>query len=101
MEGKLGLVIETIRRKFDKTPVAVKVPCPKYKFYRDKGRVLLGYEVEVEYLYQGNQKMLFSTDEDKLGIVPRQRALANAISFYKETKAKIYNYRKSQKNNQK
>lgn len=86
--------LEALKRHFDWTPVAVKTPRPKYKYYNDVGRVLLGYEVEVEYLYHGKRAQLFVSDEEKLGIVSRQLALANAISFYRRTKLKISEYKK-------
>ncbi|HIS71078.1 MAG TPA: hypothetical protein IAD02_03795 [Candidatus Enterousia intestinigallinarum] len=91
---------EKIRQHFDWTPVAVRGPRPRYETYNDVGRVLLGYEVEVKYLYHGVKKRMFVTDEEKLGLVSRKRALANAISFYKDTKGKILEYKK-QKEQQK
>lgn len=86
--------LEKIRQKFDWTPVAVKAPRTRYEFYRDTGKVLLGYEVEVEYLYHGTKTVLFATDEDKLGLVPRRRALLNAVDFYRATRKRISEYKK-------
>ena len=83
-------------QQFDWTPVAVKAPRPRYEVYKDAGRVLLGYEVEVDYLYHGNQCVLFPTDMEKLGLVTPQRALANAINFYKETRKKVNEYKRGQ-----
>lgn len=77
---------------FDWTPVSVKMPKPLYEKYDDTGKMLLGYEVEVEYLYHGNQRYLFPTDEEKLGLAPRRYALARAVAFYKNTMAKISSY---------
>lgn len=86
------------KQKFDWTPVAVKTPRPRYEEYKDVGRTLLGYEVEVEYLYHGVQRTLFPTDTEKLCFVTPQKALANAIRFYKETKSKVAQYKKEQQN---
>lgn len=94
MNWKNLFSLEKIKQQFDWTPVAVKVPRPRYETYTDVGPMLLGYEVEVEYLYHGNKTHLFPTDEEKLCLVSRRRALANAISFYKDTRAKVTEYKK-------
>ncbi len=94
MKWKKLFTIEGIRQLFDWTPVAVKAPKPHYAVYVDAGRMLLGYIVEVEYLYHGKQEVFFPTDSEKLGIVSQKRALANAISFYKNTRCKIKAYKK-------
>ncbi len=94
MNWKNLFSIEKIKQKFDWTPVAVKAPRPRYTVYKDVGRILLGYEVEVQYLYHGNKKHLFATDEEKLVLVSSRRALANAICFYKNTKSKVLKYNK-------
>ncbi len=83
-----------IKHAFDWTPVAVKAPCRRCEVYKDVGRVLLGYEVEVTYLYHGTKKRLFTTDEDKACIVSRKRALRNAMEFYKTTKERVIEYKK-------
>ena len=59
--------------------------------------MLLGYEVEVEYLYHAPYKYLFPTDEEKIGFASRRYALGRAVSFYKNMRAKISSYEKGQK----
>ena len=86
---------EGIKQAFDWTPVAVKTPRPCYKTYKDVGRLLLGYEVEVTYLYHGVRKQLFPIDEEKLGLVTQKKALKNAIIFYKKTRNTIREKQKS------
>ncbi len=82
------------RHCFDWTPIDVKPPRPRYEFYKDVGRVLLGYEVEVEYMYHGKKLRIFSTDTEKLGLVPPHRALENAIIFYRGVRARVTKYKR-------
>lgn len=93
--------LEKIVNLFDWTPVAVKAPRPRYEFYKDVGRMLLGYEVEVTYLHHGTEIKLFATDENRLGLVSRKRALMHALSFYSETRNKINNHKRAKNNENK
>lgn len=92
---------DALKRSFDWTPVSVRPPRARYMYYKDIGKMLLGYEVEVEYLYHGNQKRLFAIDEEKLCLISRRRALSNAVAFYKDMKFKVREYKKGQKNEHK
>ena len=74
---------------FDWTPLSVSFPAPKYRNYRDVGSVLLGYHVRVRYLYHSPRDFLFTTDEDKLGLISQGRALDNAIKFYEKKQRQI------------
>lgn len=89
MNWKNIFIVKKIRYLFDWTPLYVKIPKPRYEVYSDAGKVLLGYEVEVKYLHHGVKKLLFPTEENKLGLVSRKRALEKAINFYKTTRTKI------------
>ncbi|MBR5153200.1 MAG: hypothetical protein IKW57_00160 [Alphaproteobacteria bacterium] len=74
---------------FDWTPVAVYKPVAVYQTYRDKGTVLLGYEVRVEYKYHNPRQVFFTHDEEKLCLISRKKALKNAIGFYEQMSKKI------------
>lgn len=85
----LRSIVSDIKNWFDWTPVAVSGPVEVYRDYRDKGRVLLGYEVTVTYKYHGEYKYLFADDEDKLCMVSRAHAYNNAVRFCREKKDRI------------
>ena len=85
----LGGIVNNIKKMFDWTPVAVSEPVTIYRDYRDKGRVLMGYEITVTYKYHGERKYLFFDDEDKLCMVSRAQAYKNAVEFYKEKQQQI------------
>ncbi len=89
MNLKNMIDFQKLRQCFDWTPVAVNGPHPCYKTYSDVGKVLLGYEVVVKYLYHGDRKCFFQTDEEKMGFISDRRALKNADCFYNKIKAKI------------
>ncbi len=82
-------IVNTVKNLFDWTPVAVSRPVELYCDYRDKGRVLLGYEVVVTYKHHGQQKYLFSDDEDRMCFVTKARARKIAFDFYKQQLAKV------------
>lgn len=82
-------LVAQVKNWFDWTPVSVSVPSELYCVYRDKGRVLLGYEVRVTYLHHGERCYLFAVDEEKLGLVTRDKACANALKFYREKQKQI------------
>ena len=86
---RLHDIIGKVRACFDWTPVAVSEPVTIYRDYRDKGRVILGYEVTVTYKHHGERNYLFSDDEDKMCIVSRAQAYKNAVDFYHEKLQKI------------
>ncbi|MBQ3038941.1 MAG: hypothetical protein IJD41_00070, partial [Alphaproteobacteria bacterium] len=67
----------------------VSAPVEVYRDYRDKGHVLLGYEVTVNYKYHGERKYLFADDEEKLCMVTRAKAREMAFDFYREKQQKI------------
>lgn len=98
MKWKSLFSIQKVVHLFDWTPVDVKAPRPRYEFYNDAGRVLLGYEVEVTYLYHGTDVKLFATDDNRLGLVSPKRALRRAVAFHKETKEKINKHKRIQSN---
>lgn len=77
-------IVNKVKNWFNWTPVLVSEPVAVYKDYLDKGHVLLGYEVTVTYMHQGERKYLFAHDEDKLGIVTSAQAHKNAVNFYRE-----------------
>lgn len=85
----VNYAIETLKRVFDYTPVGVSAPMPKFMDYRDAGRVLLGYEVVVNYARHAPRAYLFPSDEEKLGLVSQAKALQNARRFYARTILKI------------
>lgn len=80
---------EGIRQVFDWTPVSVRTPRPSYRFCKEEGRILCGYEVEVNYLYHGARKQLFLIYEGNKGLTDQRSALRSAIIFYKETRKRI------------
>lgn len=86
------LSFQRIKNLFDWTPVAVKKPCPKFAEYKDVGVVLLGYEVEVQYLHHGTQHLLFAVDEEKLGLSKPADALKRATNFYNAKMRQIARY---------
>ena len=77
----LGDFAQKVKNWFDWTPVDVYGPVAIHQDYLDKGRVLLGYKVEVVYKHHGSKEYLFVHDEDKLGIVSKAQARDNAIKF--------------------
>ena len=82
-------IFSNVKKWFDWTPVAVSGPVEIYCDYRDKGHVLLGYEVTVTYKHHGKRKYLFSDDEEKMCLVTRAQAYENAVKFCSEKKKKI------------
>lgn len=88
--------INALRTAFlGSTPVAVELPKAVYMDFKDAGRLLMSYEVEVKYDNNVKRVFTFSVEERKLGIVPRRVALKRAIDFYRKKKAEI------EKNNKK
>ncbi len=82
-------IVNSIKNMFDWTPVAVSEPIEIYRDYKDKGHVLLGYEVTVTYKYHGERRHLFADDEEKLCMVTRAQARKMAYDFYREKLQKI------------
>ncbi len=82
-------IVNDVKSWFDWTPVAVSAPVEVYRDYRDKGHVLLGYEVTVNYKYHGERKYLFADDEEKLCMITRAKARKMAFDFYREKQQKI------------
>ena len=82
-------VVDKVKNYFDWTPVAVSEPVEIYCDYRDKGHVLLGYEVTVTYKHHGTQKHLFVDDEERFCLVSRAQARKNALDFYHEKQRQI------------
>lgn len=82
-------IVNNVKNWFDWTPVSVSEPVPVFRDYRDKGRVLLGYEVVVNYKYHGERKYLFADDEEKCCFVTKEQARKLAFDFYKEKTQKI------------
>ncbi|HIU65772.1 MAG TPA: hypothetical protein IAC63_04015 [Candidatus Enterousia avicola] len=78
---------------FNWTPVKVEKPQPVYMSYAKEKPVLLGFEVTVSYLYHGDRKLFFQTDEERFGLVSRKSALAKANAFYSNVKAKVDAYK--------
>ena len=74
---------------FNWTPVAVSKPVEVYQSYFDRGRVLLGYEVQIDYKYHKPRRVFFMHDEEKLCLVSREKALKNATRFYEQMNKKI------------
>lgn len=77
-------IVNNVKNWFDWTPVTVSAPVAIYRDYRDKGHVLLGYQVVVNYKYHGERKHLFADDEEKWGLVTRAKARQMAFDFYRE-----------------
>lgn len=76
---------------FDWTPVSVKVPYPRFIRSKNRGggRFLLGYVVDIEYLYHGTRSVFFPT-HDAIDAERRGRAaLASAIKLYRKTRNQI------------
>lgn len=74
---------------FNWTPVAVERPVPFYQDYEDAGHMLIRYDVKVTYLYHGDYIFSFGVEENKLGLVPRRKALKKAVDFYRKVSLKI------------
>ena len=81
-------VVDMLKELVDWSPVNVDEPVPVFKSYLDKGRILLGYEVKVKYMYHGTYRYFFGIDENKFGLVSRHKALKNAVVFYERKKQK-------------
>ena len=80
------------RKVFDWTPVSVKVPYPRFRKPLIEGgqRFLLGYVVDIEYMYHGTRSVFFPT-HDAIDAERRGRAaLASAIKLYRKTRKKIH-----------
>lgn len=75
-------------------PVEVSLPAAEYRFYKDKGDVLLGYSLDVTYSDNKVEHLLFATDEDKLCLVDRRKAFKNACSCYKKVVEKIHKHQR-------
>ena len=69
--------------------MSVSEPVEVFRDYRDKGHVLLGYEVTVTYKYHGERKYLFADDEEKLCFVSRTQAREMAFNFYNQKQKQI------------
>ena len=77
---------------FNWTPVSVKAPYPRFRKPLIEGgqRFLLGYVVDIEYMYHGTRKVFFRT-RDAFDAERRGRAaLAGAIKLYRKTRKKIH-----------
>ena len=76
---------------FDWTPVSVKVPYPRFRKPLIEGgqRFLLGYVVDIEYLYHGTRKVFFRTRDAFDAECRGRAALASAIKLYRKTRNQI------------
>lgn len=95
---KIHRIVQDVKKWFDWTPVAVSLPAEVYCTYADKGRMFLGYEVKVTYLYHGKRRYLFAVDEEKLGLFTRDRACAKALDFYRVKQEQTKQYKKNENN---
>ena len=82
-------IVNNVKNWFDWTPMSVSEPVEVFRDYRDKGHVLLGYEVTVTYKYHGERKYLFADDEEKLCFVSRTQARTMAFDFYNQKQKQI------------
>ena len=82
-------MLNSVKNWFDWTPVSVSEPVQVFRDYRDKGHVLLGYEVVVNYKYHGERKYLFADDEEKMCLVTKEQARKKAFDFYTEKSQQI------------
>ena len=98
MEWKKLFSLKAVKEFFDWTPVSVSLPKPKIIEYKDTGKILVGYEVAVQYLHHGKQVFVFAFDEMKLGLFPRRYALKRAVKFYKDKKKEIISKQQNQSN---
>lgn len=91
MHWKNIFSLEKIRQQFDWTPVAVRVPRPRFvRMGADNARFLLGYVVEIEYKYHKSKSVFFPAKYNDDTLQRRGSvALRDAISLYRQTKQKI------------
>lgn len=90
MEWKnLGGIKNFFKSIFVTNPIAVDAPKAVYMDFKDAGRVLMSYDVEVKYEDDVKRTFSFSVEERKLGLSPRRRALKRAIDFYRKKKIEI------------
>lgn len=82
-------VLNSVKNWFDWTPASVSEPVPVFRDYRDKGHVLLGYEVVVKYKYHDERRYLFADDEEKCCFVTKERARKMAFDFYMEKQRQV------------
>ncbi len=80
--------IKKFKLLFDWTVVDVAEPVAIYRDYRDKGQVLLGYNVSVTYKHHGVQNVSFFVD-DKFGLLTAEIAKKRAECFALKQKSKI------------
>lgn len=74
---------------FDWSIVDVTAPTPLYSEYKDRGKILTGYEVAVTYRYHGTEKCIFGVDNDKFYLASSGYALRRACGFYEHCLRKI------------
>lgn len=76
--------IQSIKRRFDYTPIDVKGPTPEYYVYEPDNRRFLGYKVIVTYKNNRQKTFFFAHDIDHLGLFSAKRALDRAKKFYEK-----------------
>lgn len=76
------------KRLFDWTVVDASEPIAYYVDYKDKGHMLLGYQVQVTYKHHGVREYLFVVDH-KFGLVSENMAKKRAERFAKQKQEKM------------
>ena len=85
--------VKKFKLLFDWTPVSVTEPMELYQEYKDTGRMFMGYQVTVTYKHHGVVDYMFSADEHKFFLFPRQWALKRATKFSNMVKKQLQNHR--------
>ena len=79
---------------------AIRISKPKKWIvkYKDVGRRLEGYIVDVTYRYAGKQQKIFNIDNDHLELVSQSEAFNAAQNFYLKVREEIKQRQSKQKN---
>ena len=84
-------IVYFFKKTFHDEIIAIKPPVEWLQAYRDVGVRVEGYAVFVTYKYRGNDKILFSIDNDHLQLISAQRAAKRAQEFYEKMVKKLEN----------
>lgn len=89
---------EFIDNIFNNPPIDVCLPRAFTVFYRDVGKRVEAYTVEVTYKNDKHKEFTFPVDNDHWQLVSSDRAYKRAMCFYRRQRAKVRAYQRLHRN---
>ena len=83
---------------FSPTPIDVCLPLAFTVFYRDVGKRVEAYTVEVTYKSGKHKEFTFPVDNDHWQLVSSSRAYKRAMDFYRRQRVRVRAYNKLHRN---